>query len=357
MPKKSDTPASRPGDDMQKSQFGNRFARSLSLSGLFARSQPAQREDEPQSEGRTSGAEEPMAPGQKRSTLSAIKKTEKEDPTMALRRQTFSPAKSSEPGERLDALEEDMVAQRAELERMSLMLDKEIESIADIKYQIERLQMNLNKTQEQLSRSQVRFDASVKLFEHRVDQIYARILPVLAKQAGFLSSDMGAPPHYASETLSMEVSQEDRWRLENSGEFMHPGSFRAPLTPYGFRPNVGYAREADTHVEVMGRNRGIALFGPYKRLKIGRYRAIWKVLRSPDDPTGNVQAAFDVFTPTTDEVLASEALKSASRNLPSVSLSFQIGVELRNATFEFRVAQMSDVPFQIEGFELVLEAD
>ena len=101
-----------------------------------------------------------------------------------------------------------------------------------------------------------RLESLALLFEHRVDQIYARLLDVLPELARDGRLDWLAP---AGAGLDVSLP-------------LAPGRYGPPLTPHGFRLALGAAVERADGVEILGGRSGIALFGPYRRLPKGRYR-------------------------------------------------------------------------------------
>lgn len=115
---------------------------------------------------------------------------------------------------------------------------------------IEALQRRLSALEEQVARSQVRFDASVAFFEQRVDQIYARVLAFLARRGDEAGADDPFEGVPMSQILTIAAADRMRLELETAHGFLPPGRFRAPLTPFGFMLALGQAREEGEAIHV-----------------------------------------------------------------------------------------------------------
>ena len=247
-------------------------------------------------------------------------------------------------------------AQEAEIDRLSRLLEKETAVIADLKHQLERLQRKMNEIEERTTRSQLRFDAAVRFFEQRVDQIYGRILPVLGRDGGFLAG--GDEPIAAvpmAQVLGIEVTERMRWQLENSYEFLLPGRFVPPLSAFGFRLVLGAVREGEGVLDVSGRTTGIVLYGPYKRLRVGRYVARWTIAPGDEASDSPVGSAFDIWSPTIPELLGAAVFSEPLTGAVTIDVPFEVALVHRNAEIELRVLQNGSQPFRITALDLIRE--
>lgn len=218
---------------------------------------------------------------------------------------------------------------------------------------VEALQRRLSALEEQVARSQVRFDASVAYFEQRVDQIYARILAFLAQRGDKAGADDPFEGVPMSQILTIAAADRMRLELETAQGFLPPGRFRSPLTPFGFLLALGKAREEGEATEVAADGSGIVVYGPYKRLRVGRHAIRWTVAPAGQASTAPVDLGFDVFVPGTQETLA-EARHRGPLDTP-LTLEMEVAVtpDRAEAVLELRVFQSGTTAFRILGVDVL----
>ncbi|MBK0401073.1 hypothetical protein H0I76_17890 [Limibaculum sp. M0105] len=224
--------------------------------------------------------------------------------------------------------------------------------VSELEKKLARMEARVAELEQRLARSETRFEMSVRFFEHRVDQIYARILPVLGRETGLFA---GPDEPVASPALVARPAGEVESfssLADASDGFLRPGRYGSPFAEAGFRLALGLAVERDGAVEVQSDQRGAAMFGPYKRMTPGDYRLLWTVAPAPD-ATGSVALGFDLYSPTIDRVIAHANLTGVLDGPRTVELPVTIGPELSEAVFELRVHQQGGAAARIAALDLM----
>lgn len=213
--------------------------------------------------------------------------------------------------------------------------------VTALERKLERMEARIADLEQRLARSETRFEMSVRFFEHRVDQIYARILPVLGRETGLFAGPdepVAAPPLAAPAAPVALAADALDWAADDSGGFIRPGRYVAPLADAGFRLALGLVVERDGVMELQAGQRGAAVFGPYKRLSPGSYRFRW-ILEPAGADDEAVDLGFDLYSPSTDRVLAQTRLAGPVDGERLVELPVTVGAELSGSVFELRLHQ------------------
>lgn len=218
--------------------------------------------------------------------------------------------------------------------------------LAALEHRLERIETRLADLERRLEKSEAGFKMSVRFFEHRVDQIYARILPVLGRETALFAG----PDEPVTGAASDSVSD---WHVEGATGFLEPGRYGVPLADSGFRIAVGAAVERGGAVEVLAGRTGAAVFGPYKRLVPGSYRFTWHLAPAEPVPDGaTVALGFDLYCPDTDRVVAQTGFAGALGAPRAVEVSAAIAPASRDAVFELRVHQLGGAAARLEAIEI-----
>lgn len=207
-----------------------------------------------------------------------------------------------------------------------------------------------------------KFNATTMFFENRVDLIYRRVCVELRQYLGLSKVDTESVIE-ADVVLNKALLAgfrdpigENRVNLRRivSGDLL-PGRIESPITLWGFRLNRNHARETGDAVLVYGDAKGICIYGPYKRLKVGAY-----TLRGnfglADAAAGSARAShieMDIYSSGNDSIIArtQHSLKAVDEKF-SVALEFDWLPAMAAGTVEFRVHQYSGVAFKLLGFDL-----
>lgn len=240
-----------------------------------------------------------------------------------------------------------------EIARLRRELAASAAAIEELRLAQAGLQRRLSALEEQTARSQVRFDASVAYFEQRVDQIYARILAFLARRGDAAAVDDPFEGVPMSQVLTIAAADRMRLELEAAQGFLPPGRFRPPLTPFGFLMRLGSAREEGEAIHVAAESAGIVVYGPYKRLRVGRHAVRWTVAPAEEGAAGAVDLAFDVFSPGSQESLADVRHRGTLDAPLTLEMEVAVTPARDEATFELRAFQFGTTAFRILGLDLV----
>lgn len=207
-----------------------------------------------------------------------------------------------------------------------------------------------------------KFNATAMFFENRVDLIYRRVCIELRQYLGLSKVDTESAVE-ADIVLNKALLagfrnpvSEKRIDLRRivSGDLL-PGRIESPITLWGFRLNRKYAREMGDGVLVYGDARGICIYGPYKRLKVGSY-TLKGNFGLADEVANRARGAhieMDVYSSSNDSIVAraQHFLNTADAQF-SVALDFDWLPTMGVGTVEFRVHQYSGVAFRLLGFDL-----
>ncbi|SEA65290.1 hypothetical protein [Rubrimonas cliftonensis] len=205
---------------------------------------------------------------------------------------------------------------------------------------VEALEDALREERGRREHLEARLEALAALYERRVDLIYARLLEVLPELAAAGRLGFLEPPG--------RESSDGRAPLA-------PGAMTAPLTMHGFRLTLGGAVEREDAVEILGARRGIALFGPYRRLPAGRWRVTWR-FRAPEAgaEAGGAEApavGLEAVDAATGATLASGRLGPLGAGAWGAALVVDAGDALSNP-LELRARQLGEAPAFLTAVEL-----
>jgi hypothetical protein len=227
----------------------------------------------------------------------------------------------------------------------------------DAKREVARLQVELAATTE-------RANNYVQLVEQRISLIYQQVVQELhrafnlgtigASHASTVEQELarlvssGFATDIDPASLSMRTIMSDR---------LEPGALRGPLTLYGFRVDRERARDLGNAIEVLpntSAGSGSVLYGPYKRLQVGRYAISLDVAlgRDQSDVTGDI--AIDVYSPSLDRVFGDMSLQVTTlrgRN-QRLSVSFDWGADAAKGSIEMRVHQRSSALLLLSDLHL-----
>lgn len=201
-----------------------------------------------------------------------------------------------------------------------------------------------------------RLNASLILFESRVDSVYRAIVDQSLNAAGIDLPSEEEVEHKLRALvmggLSAETSMEDLKLKDILDGEMRPGDYNGPLTLYGFRVKRKYARELGTGIHVQPGSVGIAMFGPYKRLNPGSYVLGFEVeIETPMDDRGDIE--LDVYCADLDEIVARKTFTvSQAANLKKLELELDWTAAMSRGVIECRLHQRSESAFNIRAFNL-----
>lgn len=205
-----------------------------------------------------------------------------------------------------------------------------------------------------------RLNATVDLYEQRIDRIYGRIGQEVAQAVS------------APITIETESEIDDRLAALIRSGFeddalpavlplasmfttrILPGEIRGPLTMHGFRINRTLAREAGGSIEIMpaADNGGVVVYGPYKMLRPGDYR-LTAELSGEIDGRASGAVILDVFSPASGQVVASSTVNAGKmRAAKAIALDFNWSAENARQGIEFRLHQRSSARISLTGFLL-----
>lgn len=186
---------------------------------------------------------------------------------------------------------------------------------------------------------ELRQAATVQFYEFRIDQIYQNILRRLPDT-----------DHRVERSASKLLDTNPDWErlvFESQEPFMQSGLIPSPLTLSGFRLDTRRAIERLDHVELLAGVEGIALFGPYRKLRPGTYDVQF-ILRGPSSDCKVLVEAFTAYA-SVDRILATAMyIGDADR----VTLSFDWPLELSDAEIEFRVHQLGMTAVKLSAVEI-----
>lgn len=210
----------------------------------------------------------------------------------------------------------------------------------------------------------MRQQALVDYYETRIDRIYARLSADLAGVSSvsvLVEQDSEIDDRLMNDFRKVLRTREDYITIPIAdvlSDILQPGVIRAPLTLQGFRINRAVAREAGDRVSVAAVDSGrspIALYGPYKKLRPGRYEVVLKVVfragkRRKNDPG----VTFDIFCPPLDRVCASGATCAQGEGEEEALICLDLDWSAGDSAgeLEFRVHQKSAREIDILGFEI-----
>lgn len=237
--------------------------------------------------------------------------------------------------------------------------------LEELERQLDAARRDIATLEVSLSSANSRINATVDLYEQRIDLIYRQVVAELGRALGggalkietetevdnrlarMLSAGLRAPVDPLRIDLDNIVSGE-----------LTPGTLNAPLTIYGFRLNRSRARELGDCIEIMPANEtspGTAVYGPYKRLKPGSY-VVTAQLRATgirNAALGGGDVALDVFSPATGNILAYERISSrALRPEMGLSVNFEWTFDCAHDTIEFRLHQRSNATISLTAILL-----
>jgi hypothetical protein len=237
--------------------------------------------------------------------------------------------------------------------------------LEELERQLDAARRDIALIEVSLSSANRRINATVDLYEQRIDLIYRQVVAELGRALGsgtikietetevdcrlarMLSAGLRTPMDPLRIDLNNIVSEE-----------LTPGTLNAPLTIYGFRLNRSRAREFGDCIEIMPANKtspGTAVYGPYKRLKPGSY-VVTAELRATgirDAASAGGDVALDVFSPATGNILADERIASrALRPEMRLSVNFDWTFECAHDAIEFRLHQRSNATISLTAILL-----
>ncbi len=239
--------------------------------------------------------------------------------------------------------------------------------LADVEAALERMERKLASIEIEANSGKRRLNAVVDFYEHRIDQIYRQVVNELGRALGtggvvadseaeidlqltriFGRALKDAPKEIAAHVASALTDE------------IRPGHIAAPLTLAGFRLDRNRCRETGIGVEIFSKRQsgpGIAIFGPYRRLKPGIYR-LTSAIRVVNPMatlcarrTGEV--VFDVYSARLDRVVG--VTKTSARRLSlgiGLSVDFEWPTEAAEGPVEFRLHQRSISKLNVTAFEL-----
>jgi len=209
-----------------------------------------------------------------------------------------------------------------------------------------------------------RQNATIDLYEQRIDLIYRRVVGELGKAFGHyparIESEAAVDAALAdliAAGLRRPVQPSDLNVEAMISNELRPGRLSGPLTLYGFRLDRRRAVDLGASVRILPLGEhgpGAALYGPYKRLAPAMYsaKAEFAVSERPTD-SARRRVAIDVYAPEIDVVLGSAGHEIAKNEKTfALSVDFDWSTAAARGPFEFRVHQESDFGLELAGITL-----
>ncbi|WP_276121286.1 hypothetical protein [Pararhizobium qamdonense] len=206
-----------------------------------------------------------------------------------------------------------------------------------------------------------KFEAALIFFESRVDAVYqSALLQAKGEPSPFKVISAVETEKRLQELIFsgfIDEPQIDELNLKDiiSGD-LSIGVKKGPLTLYGFRLHPGASRDLGNRVRIESGEFGAVVFGPYKRLRTGRYKVRFDLdlQTAVDELSGSM--SFDIFDGTSGEVVCAKTV-SAPDFAPHhvVELSFAWEPQTPNHLIEIRTFQGLQCVVFLN--EIVIEAD
>lgn len=202
-----------------------------------------------------------------------------------------------------------------------------------------------------------RLNASLRLFESRVDSVYRAIVDRSLREEG-IAIDRPSEEEIEHQLralvlggLSADTPVTDlKLSAMLDGE-MKAGVYSGPLTLYGFRLKRKHAREMGNMIAVKSGPAGIVMFGPYKRLKPGKYTFGFELQIDQPGQAGEIE--IDIYCALIDEVVAKKILNvGESFSISKLELEVNWTAMMSGGLVEFRLHQRSESAFNITSFLL-----
>ncbi len=214
--------------------------------------------------------------------------------------------------------------------------------VRDLEVSKEYLKKEIIRLATEIEKLQLRQQTSVQFYEFRLDQIYHNIIKRLPERS---SSDASA-----SEAIKTLETNPDWERLVFGAResFLEPGLIPSPLTLSGFRIDTRRAIERIDHVELLPGKAGIAVFGPYRKLRPGRYEVHFALAAASDGEIDILIEAYTAFR-SEDNILSSV---NYSGNGDRALLEFEWPFSLAEAEIELRIHQMGHVQVNLTSIEI-----
>ncbi|MFN9542322.1 MAG: hypothetical protein ACK59B_03915 [Alphaproteobacteria bacterium] len=204
-----------------------------------------------------------------------------------------------------------------------------------------------------------RQNATVSFYEQRVDLIYKRVVQEFMRlnDDGRLKIERTVDSEQKllkllSGGLEGAIDMSTLNLRDVVSDVMSEGEIKGPLTLYGFRLNRGLARERGGDVLINAGGRGIALYGPYKRLSPGRYIASVNLSVGAvggSSPSGEVE--IDIFSSAVDSVVSRSCVE-AFNLVNRLELAFDWGPRHAGGTIEIRLHQRSNLTLHVSSLRL-----
>jgi hypothetical protein len=202
-----------------------------------------------------------------------------------------------------------------------------------------------------------RLNASLILFESRVDSVYRAIVDRSLREEG-IAIDRPSEEEIEHQLralvlggLSTDTAVADlKLNAMLDGE-MKPGVFSGPLTLYGFRLKRKHAREMGDGIAVKPGSAGIVMFGPYKRLNPGNYTFGFELQIDQLGQAGEIEV--DIYCASIDEVVAKKILHvDREAGVEKLELNVNWTAIMSRGTVEVRLHQRCESAFTIKSFLL-----
>jgi len=211
-----------------------------------------------------------------------------------------------------------------------------------------------------------RQNIALSLYEHRVDQIYRRVIEEFGHGGAegrivTMSEDEADKKLLAllSAGLETPVDLENLKLRDMVSQTISPGTIKGGLTLYGFRLNRSIARERGNVIHVSPSPGEVAIFGPYRKLAPGSYRATMSYELDGSEPASRHAGGLtlDIFSLATDAVLAKTheefgEAKAAAGPVHEISASFGWGAQEASGLIEIRLFQRSTAAVRVSAVSL-----
>lgn len=209
-----------------------------------------------------------------------------------------------------------------------------------------------------------RQNIALSLYENRVDQIYRRVIEEFGRGRGegrlVTETEEAADARLlALVSAGLETTVDlDNLRLRDMvSQTISPGTIEGSLTLYGFKLNRAIARERGRYVHVAPSAGEIAIFGPYRKLAPGAYRAVLHY--EAEEPADLARQAggltLDIYSPAADEVVAKADIDFAAVTdgaPPPLAVAFDWGARQAEGPIEIRLLQRSTAALRVRAVSL-----
>lgn len=217
--------------------------------------------------------------------------------------------------------------------------------VQDLKTTVKRLSASRDHLKKEVIRLdseiqdlRLRLETTLQFYEIRLDTIYQRI------GAGFGSVDEGRPE------IQMLPTNEawEKLIFASKSPYLMPGHIPSPITLSGMRLDTRYATEKLNYTHISGGVEGISVFGPYKRLRIGKYTLVLAL--EPADPQEKLSFLLDVRTiqDGQERILTNKHVADAK----DAKITFEWNLALSESEVEFRIHQRRGGGMKLFGLEL-----